>query len=119
VEPLSDPASAFNPTQDTSRQNGWPLRKAVTDRELVAVASRVRGVLLVNDVKIAEGIKAYVPQIPMTGLELPRVAGISVTVGEPLDLDQLRGQAAASTSTTTPTTNRPKIVPVPVVPEEC
>ena len=49
----------------------------------------------------------------MSGLELPRVAGISVIVGDPLDLDQLRGQ-------TTPTTIGPtKIVPVPVVPEEC
>ena len=31
----------------------------------------------------------------MTGLELPRVAGISVAVGDPLDLDQLRGQQHA------------------------
>ena len=111
-----DSALLLNSLQSPGKQNGWPLRKAVTDRELLAVVSRVSGVLLVNDVKIAEGARPTVPQINMTALELPRIAGISVTVGEPLDLDQLRGQIA--TSTTTPTT-APKIVPVPVVPEEC
>lgn len=111
---LSDPESAFSPSQYGGAQNGWPLRKAVTDRELLAVASRVPGVLLVNDVKIAEGTKPYIPQIPMSGLELPRVLGISVMVGDALDLDQLRGQTAPTTTTTAP-----KVVPVPVVPEEC
>lgn len=115
---LDDPKCDSNCTPDVTdqvgRQKGWPLRKPVVDRELLAVASRVDGVLLVNDVKVAEGAKPFAAQIPMNGLELPRVAGISVTVGDPLDLDQLRGQATA----TTPTTTR-QIVPVPVVPEEC
>ena len=110
---LNDPLPAFNSQPFAATQNGWPLRKAVTDRELLAVASRVEGVLLINDVKVAEGTKPSVPQITMSGLELPRVAGISVIVGDPLDLDQLRGQ-------TTPTIPGPtRIVPVPVVPEEC
>lgn len=111
---LNDPASTLNSPQYAGAQNGWPLRKAVTDRELLAVASRVTGVLLVNDVKIAEGTKPSAAQIAMSGLELPRVAGISVTIGDPLDLDQLRGQPVPTT-----TTPAPKMVPVPVVPEEC
>ena len=98
----------------TSRQKGWPLSKAVTARELLAVASRVSGVLLVNDVLLAEDIKPATEQIPMNGLELPRVMGISVVIGEPLDLDQLRGQAAPVAGTPAP-----KVVPVPVIPEEC
>jgi hypothetical protein len=116
--PQDDFDSASDSQPATRKQNGWPLRKTVTDRELLAVASRVPGVLLVNDVKIAEGARPAVPQIVMSGLELPRIAGISVTVGEPLTLDQLRGQSSSS-STTTTTTPGPKIVPVPVVPEEC
>jgi hypothetical protein len=103
-----------NLREQIGRQKGWPLRKPVIDRELLAVASRVDGVLLVNEVKIAEGTKPFAAQIPMSGLELPRVAGISVMVGEPLDLDQLRGQ-----TTTTQAAPARKIVPVPVVPEEC
>jgi hypothetical protein len=110
---LSEPAGLLNSPQFAGTQNGWPLRKAVTDRELLAVASRVEGVLLINDVKVAEGTKPSTAQITMAGLELPRVAGISVTVGEPVDLDQLRGQAVITPTIST------KIVPVPVVPEEC
>jgi hypothetical protein len=111
---LNDAASTVASPQLAGTQNGWPLRKTVTDRELLAVASRVPGVLLINDVKIAEGTKPSTPQITMTGLELPRVIGIAVNVGDELDLDQLRGQAIVPA---TPTTTR--IVPVPVVPEEC
>lgn len=95
-------------------QKGWPLRKAVTDRELMAVASRVPGVQLVTDVIIAEGDKAPASPIAMNGLELPRVAGISVNIGEPINIDQLRGQPAAAG-----VVSGPRLVPVPVIPEEC
>lgn len=115
--------------QYADTQRGWPLRKPVTDRELLAVASRVPGVMLVNDVKIAEGTKAAATQIAMTGLELPRVAGISVSIGDPLDLDQLRGQGAGGgTGGTGGGTGdgsgggggkTQRLVPVPVIPEEC
>ena len=32
----------------------------------------------------------------MNGLELPRVMGISVSIGDPMDVDSLRGQAPAA-----------------------
>jgi hypothetical protein len=95
-------------------QKGWPLRKPVTARELLAVASRVAGVLLINDVYISEDAKPAVDQITMNGLELPRVAGISVSIGEPMDLEHLQGQVV-----TPSTTIAPKLLPVPVVPEVC
>jgi hypothetical protein len=97
-------------------QKGWPLRKAVTDRELMAVASRVPGVQLVTDVIMAEGAATPASPITMSGLELPRVAGISVNIGEPINIDQLRGQAVA---TGAGTVSGPRLVPVPVIPEEC
>jgi hypothetical protein len=115
---LDNQVTLLNAPSYGSMKKGWPLRKPVTARELLAVASRVAGVLLVNDVLIAEGTKPASDQIQMTGLELPRVMGISVSIGDPMDLDQLRGQATPSPGTTT-TTVAPKIVPVPVVPEEC
>jgi hypothetical protein len=53
-------------------------------------------------------------EISMTGLELPRIAGITISVGAPISIDQLRGQPA------TTTTNDPDVFkPVPVIPEEC
>jgi predicted phage baseplate assembly protein len=96
-----------------SAQNGWPLSKAVTGRELLAVASRVSGVLLVNDVLIAEGDKPKTDQISINGLELPRVMGVTVAIGDPMDLDQLRGQTPPPVSTGS------QVVPVPLIPEEC
>jgi hypothetical protein len=90
---------------------GWPLRKAVLDRELMAEASRVAGVLLVNDVLIARGADDATTQIPIRGLELPQVMGISVLVGAAAPLDSLRGRAGEV---------RPETrIPVPAVPESC
>jgi hypothetical protein len=110
---LVDSLTSLTTPAYASAQKGWPLSKAVTARELLAVASRVSGVLLVNDVFIAEDTKPSSDQIPMNGLELPRVMGISVSIGDPMDVDSLRGQTTVTT--TTPT----RIVPVPVIPEEC
>jgi hypothetical protein len=106
------------------------LRKPVVDREVLAVASRVGGILSVNDVFIAEGSLPATTQITMTGLELPRVMGISVTIGDALGLDELRGQAAPSGGGTTTgggTTGggtpgggaTTPLLPVPTIPEEC
>jgi len=111
---LTDNLTSLTSPTFASTQKGWPLSKAVTARELLAVASRVSGVLLVNDVLLAEDIKPASEQIAMNGLELPRVLGISVSIGEPMNLDQLRGQTTPVT-----TTQGPRLVPVPVIPEEC
>lgn len=115
---LLDNQSAFLSTpQFAALQKGWPLRKAVNDRELMAVASRVAGVQLVNDVRIAEGNRPAASPINMTGLELPRVVGISVNIGEPAEIDQLRGTATATGGSAT--SPGPRLVPVPTIPEEC
>jgi hypothetical protein len=94
-------------------ERGWPLLKPVVDRELVAVGSRVRDVLLIKNVIIASKEEPPSGEIEMKGLELPRIAGISISVGEAITIDQLRGQSA------TLTTTELKIIPVPVIPEEC
>jgi hypothetical protein len=111
---LTDSLTSLTTPTYASTQKGWPLSKAVTARELMAVASRVSGVLLVNEALIAEDTKPASEQIPMNGLELPRVMGISVSIGDAMDVDQLRGQTPPPTTTAVS-----KIVPVPVIPEEC
>jgi len=101
-------------TDDVRRFVAWPLRKAVVDRELMAVASRVSGVRLVTNVIVAEGDKPPASEIEMDGLQLPRVLGISVVDGDPVDIGQLRG------TQTTPADRPPtSFVPVPIIPEEC
>ena len=119
---LDNQAAFLRTPEYAYMQKGWPLRKPVTARELLAVASRVPGVLLINDVFISEDAKPAVDQIAMNGLELPRVAGISVSIGEPMDLAQLQGTVVVPPVTGTETGGTgaaPKLVPVPVVPEEC
>ena len=104
---------------------GWPLRTPVLKLQLWAVASRPAGVSLVNDVLLAEGLGPSAERIEMTGLELPRVLGIAVTPGEPLALDQLRGQTPSGppggdgTGGDGGDGRGRRLVPVPVIPEEC
>lgn len=120
--PTLDTQAAFLTTpQYAAAQNGWPLRKQITDRELLAVASRQSGVLSVKDVLIAKGTDAATREIALNGLQLPRVAGISVQVGDPLSLDELRGTSATTTTGTggTPSGTPKRKVPVPLIPEEC
>lgn len=115
LAPLNPATFGLFNENNTEINKGWRLRKTVTAKELSAVASRTNGVMFVNDVLLAEGTDAAGEQIVMNGLELPRVMGISVSVGDPLPLSSLRG---------TPTTSdgqgkTRKIVPVPVIPENC
>jgi hypothetical protein len=96
---------------------GWPLSRSVQDRVLLAEAARVAGVLAVNpQVLLAEGSGEAKPEVPITGLELPRILGISVVTGEPVSLAALRGEAATGTASGPAGTT---LLPVPVIPETC
>ncbi|MFL5659498.1 MAG: baseplate J/gp47 family protein [Ktedonobacteraceae bacterium] len=105
--------TASQSTNITNVQKGWPLRKSVAALELLAVASRVLGVLSIRGVLLAEGNSPPADQVAMNGLELPRVAGLLVTVGDPVGIDQLRGQGLAQPGP------GGTFVPVPIIPEEC
>ncbi len=117
TQALKDFLSALPPpdTQplEPGAPRGWPLRKPVVALELSAVVSRVPGVAWVRGVRLGSSTGTAQDQLPMEGLELPRLAGISVAVGDAPSLDELRGTAPAA-----PGTQRP-FVSVPVVPEEC
>jgi hypothetical protein len=116
VDPTAPPWFEQQPTRldaFSHPERGWPLGKAVSALELQAVVARVPGVQLVRPVLLAQGTGGAVAEVPMTGLELPRLLGPpSVSVGTPTLLDDIRGL----TPPETPTTSR---VPVPVIPETC
>ena len=96
-------------------ESGWPLGKAVNKLELMAEVSREPGVLKVNQLLLASGSAGAVDtEVPMRGLQLPRIAGLAVEVGTALTLDALRGSAP-----TTTTRGPRRSVPIPVVPQEC
>ena len=75
--------------------------------------------VLVIDAKTAK----VLDEIAMKGLQMPRLRGVSISVGEPLSADQLGftsgtpGGTSGGTSTGSKPPSRP--LPVPVIPEEC
>jgi hypothetical protein len=132
---LDNQAALFATPQYAGGQRGWPLGRAVSPLELLAVASRVPGVLKINKVLVADASmaaskNAQSPDTPtcsdlpvtLTGLQLPRVMTLNVAIGEALSVDQLRGDeelTAAGADATPPTTATAAILPVPVIPDEC
>lgn len=95
-------------------EDGWPLRKAVNKLELMAEVSREPGVLKVDELILAQGLAGAVDtEVPMSGLQLPQIAGLSVEAGSAVPLDALRG--------TTPPVGKPgrRVVPIPIIPSEC
>lgn len=111
-EAVKSHLTAFlSPLPSSLNPRGWSLRKPVIALQLLAEANRVPGVALVNQVLLAEGAGAPQAQIPMRGLELPRLLGIAIEEGDAPDLDGLRGRAQPMLL--------PTFVPVPFVPEAC
>ncbi|MFQ6311983.1 hypothetical protein [Lysobacter capsici] len=112
-------AALFAPrTADPAR--GWPLRTAVASRVLLAEVARVSGVTSVADVLLAEGERSASDVIEMSGLQLPRILGISVVVGDPLPIDALRGGGnSGSGGDGGSSGNTRPVLPVPIVPETC
>ncbi|HEY2115106.1 MAG TPA: baseplate J/gp47 family protein [Candidatus Angelobacter sp.] len=106
-----DPAVLLNAPLSPSLYKGWPLGKPVISLEVMTIAGRTSGVEFVQDVLLTQ-TGAAVPQVEMTGLQLPRVLGISVTNGPALSLDELRGGATQ----TGPTAG---VAQLPVIPGEC
>lgn len=99
-------------TQPPGRR-GWALRAAVNARVLLAEAARVPGVTAVNGVFLAQGNGVPGEAVEFSGLELPRVVGLSVAAGDPVDIAQLRGDLPPVSGPVVP------LLPVPVMPESC
>jgi hypothetical protein len=128
LSPLPDPSlDLLDEDAAPGLQRGWPLWKPLLDRELMAVASRVPGVLLITGVLLAGSDGARADQVGLRGLELPRLAGLSVIAGEPAPLAQLTGRGGSGApgggtpgdGVPLPIPTGENVVPVPVIPEEC
>lgn len=101
-------------------EDGWPLGRAVNRLELMAEAARVPGVLRVNGLKLARGDGSDVPEeLPLSGLQLPRLLGLSVELGDAIPINNLLGQGSGDGSGQANSGARGRVVPVPTVPREC
>ena len=70
---------------------GWPLEKAVEALEIWTVATRVDGIAQVNGVNLGNSVAEGEDRIPLTGVQLPRLLGLSVQTGDAQPIDELRG----------------------------
>lgn len=96
-------------------ENGWPLFRAVTANELAAAVARTTGVAGVAELLLADASGSRRENVALHGLQLPVIAGLSVTLGDPVPLDDLIGRAPTGAAGA-PTR---RALPVPKVPSEC
>lgn len=88
-------------------EQGWPLHRRLLAKDLEAVVTRVPGVAFVEDLLLSvEGNKSQ-----LSGLELPRLAALSVVEGTPTPLSALTEKPRR--------TDVPDIVPVPISKAKC
>ena len=105
------PSRFLSPSGEGEANDGWPLGTPVVPLELQAEASREPAVQRINGIRLGDADGIERTDIKMEGLELPRLRGISVTVGDPLHLAELIGTVPSEVVT--------GFVPVPIVPGEC
>ena len=103
----------LSPLEGGFESEGWPLQRAVDRRELLTVAARVPGVASVEAVVLADASGEEVEAVPMSGVELPRLAGLAVQGGPAPPLDTLLPSDEPADE------RPPDFFPVPVVPDEC
>jgi len=86
---------------------GWPLRRRLLRKELEAVVTRVDGVDYVASVQMGvEGLDDVAERL-LSGLELPRLAGLQVSLGDTAPLAEAFAPTEADAATAA-------VVPVPV-----
>ncbi|WP_085314800.1 baseplate J/gp47 family protein [Derxia lacustris] len=103
-------------------ENGWPLFRAVTALELAAVVARTTGVAGVAGLLLGDANGSRRDSVAMQGLQLPYIAGLSVTLGDPVSLDDLVGRGSGAGDGADGSGDggtRARRLPVPKIPQEC
>jgi hypothetical protein len=100
---------------------GWPLNKAVLNKDLEAVVTRVPGVEFVNSLRLGEDPASATTdinrRIDLAGLQLPRLADLRVTEGEAEPLTAVSDQVIAVPGGGSVPADQ--VVPVPVLRATC
>ena len=106
----------LSPLAGGYEEKGWPLGTVVTVLQLWATAARVSGVAGITGLLLSEDTDPAADEVKMSRLQLPKIAGIEVQVGNPALLADLRGDVT-DFDDGDPTETR--IVTVPILETEC
>lgn len=87
-------------------ETGWPLRRRLLRKELEAVVARVAGVDYLDVMQMGVGSLTDAAEHLLAGLELPRIAGLLISLGDTEPLAEAFTPPAATGAT--------PVVPVPV-----
>jgi predicted phage baseplate assembly protein len=104
----------LSPLKGGYEEKGWPLGTAATVLQLWATAARVSGVSEVTGLLLGGDTGPARDEVKMSRLQLPRIAGIEVQVGNPVPLSDLRGEGGPPDEG-----GEPRIVTVPILDAEC
>lgn len=121
LAPLPPALRGQPPSAVPGLENGWPLFRAVGALELATIVARVEGVAGVAGLLLGDAGGSRRDAVPMLGLQLPYIAGLSISLGDPVPLDELlgRGSSSGQDGTGDAGGTRKRRLPVPKVPEEC
>lgn len=103
----------YGPDVDPSLR-GWPRGRPVHAATLLAEAARAPGVESVSEVLLATSTGQPVGEVPMQGLELPEIIGLSVSIGAATPIENLRGSSPPAQGS-----DAVGLLPVPIVAETC
>jgi hypothetical protein len=96
---------------------GWPLKKWLMGKDLEAVVTRVPGVEFVHNLEMGVDSLVDVPEHEIVGLQLPKLAGLSVQGGWAESIAAVF--APASSTELAEGEAEFALLPVPVVREKC
>ena len=109
----------LSPLYGGQQAQGWLLKTNVRQGELEAIVTRVEGVRLINEsLLLGTATASPLTEIAIAGLQLPRLAGVSVISGKgvsPTPISELRN--APEVTETPPVGDQ--WIPIPVIPEQC
>jgi hypothetical protein len=91
---------------------GWPLKRRLIRKEIEAVLARVPGVEFVNGIEMSVKDFNDVEEFKIGGLELPRMAGVSVRQGSVEPLSSVFAPTGSAPSTS-------QGVPIPISKATC
>lgn len=111
---LADLRRWLSPLHGGTDGEGWPLETAVGRLSAWSMAARTVGVAHVTDVLLTGASGEERDQVPMRGLQLPRLVALDARRGDPPPIATVRGDVPED-----PDGDARPTMPVPVVPQDC